>query len=286
MGSWNATCMISKLPILYGEECVAFLIAKTIGKPTSGSPTGKWRPISPPIFGKYADYGCLDSVKNGDPLITAFNSHHSFSVGISSNRNMTNQEILEVSEVPFLSGDDAESPSFKKATFDSMETLLKTVERDYYGQTAIMARGAWSQYEDTVGLVLIKTAFFDLALKQFAEIKKETENLEEKLRSTSQKDTDGIIERLHLKEELFSPKFWTTPFPHPMLNRLCDDKISIAGIVAVANLLDEVLIHWAPAQGSGRDEGIWKQRQVDFYRLMFKEASTMYDQYKYDSGEE
>ena len=60
MGSWNATCMISQMPIIPGMKVRAFFLQATSGKLPGGdlcSYDDVWSPICPPIRAIYDDYG-------------------------------------------------------------------------------------------------------------------------------------------------------------------------------------------------------------------------------------
>lgn len=69
MGTWNATCMMSNLPIEEGESCVGFLIASRGRARTTTYATEKYIPITPALFGRYDGYGGLDSKIGADELI-------------------------------------------------------------------------------------------------------------------------------------------------------------------------------------------------------------------------
>jgi len=66
MGSFNETCMISGLPIGYGDDVRVILIKKgsNAGRSREGGclcyPWDLWSPVSPPIKAKYSDYGVAD----------------------------------------------------------------------------------------------------------------------------------------------------------------------------------------------------------------------------------
>lgn len=55
MGSWNATCMVTRLPIEYGDPVRGFLV--TLSK--EGANTYPSVPVSLPLIGTYDDYGAL-----------------------------------------------------------------------------------------------------------------------------------------------------------------------------------------------------------------------------------
>lgn len=65
MGFWYETCMLTELPVLPGEECAGFLIARNNTPRGRTWPESFWRPVTPPLFGEYDGYGGLTNIKNG-----------------------------------------------------------------------------------------------------------------------------------------------------------------------------------------------------------------------------
>lgn len=66
MGSWNGTCGVSQLPIMYGDDVAIFLMKKNkynredyMGCVHSDN---FYEPVSPAIFGRYDDYGRVTDV--------------------------------------------------------------------------------------------------------------------------------------------------------------------------------------------------------------------------------
>ena len=65
MGCWNGTCMISKLPINYGDEIkLVILNSGSIYNTSSGFcyPDDLMKPIFLPITGTYNDYGMIENI--------------------------------------------------------------------------------------------------------------------------------------------------------------------------------------------------------------------------------
>lgn len=82
MGSWEGTCGVSQLPILYDEEVALFILVKNnltqrmskteeIGGGGLVHPDSLYKPICLPIFGNYADYGMIDNIEDkGDVVLS------------------------------------------------------------------------------------------------------------------------------------------------------------------------------------------------------------------------
>lgn len=62
MGSWNETCMASRLPIFAGDRVAAIPIAYRMPAIDSCYPDGAFVPVCPPLFGEYDDYGNVERV--------------------------------------------------------------------------------------------------------------------------------------------------------------------------------------------------------------------------------
>lgn len=66
MGSWNGTCGLSQLPIICGDDVAIFLMTKNKhNKEDFVGCVGSdnfYKPVSPPVFGVYDDYGRVANV--------------------------------------------------------------------------------------------------------------------------------------------------------------------------------------------------------------------------------
>lgn len=71
MGYWNETCMLTNLPIHDDEPVVAFLIAARPDTELRAEPDDVYAPVSPPIRGRYDDYGGLEEIENEDAVLRA-----------------------------------------------------------------------------------------------------------------------------------------------------------------------------------------------------------------------
>ncbi len=75
MGCWNGTCMISNLPIMTGESVVGYAIEYSSFGYNSGAYSGLCysndiaRPLGLPFYGKYDDYGGIESIDDSSIAI-------------------------------------------------------------------------------------------------------------------------------------------------------------------------------------------------------------------------
>jgi hypothetical protein len=75
MGSFSATCTVSDIDVSSGDPIVMIMLAKNrYYKETNDLgvlyPSGEWGPVGLPIYGKYDDYGGIDSIEEN--AATAF----------------------------------------------------------------------------------------------------------------------------------------------------------------------------------------------------------------------
>src|SRR4051812_34258342 len=72
MGCFNATCMVSNLPIAYGDQIVMLVLSrnKWAGHPKLDllHVTEEWGIVGFPFFGKYDDYGGIEEVEETDSV--------------------------------------------------------------------------------------------------------------------------------------------------------------------------------------------------------------------------
>ena len=66
MGCWNETCMVSHLPICYGDRIVVLPIVENPKDNGGIYATGYWAPFLPFIRGEYDDYGSVENTN--DPV--------------------------------------------------------------------------------------------------------------------------------------------------------------------------------------------------------------------------
>ena len=75
MGSWKETCMMSNLPIHYGDEVAAFVLRPTYNVDKEGTvcyADDRYAPLGFPVRGKYDDYGCVEQITNAEMHDTLF----------------------------------------------------------------------------------------------------------------------------------------------------------------------------------------------------------------------
>ncbi len=67
MGCWNATCMVSRLPITCGTEVVGFILEPRNREPQFNGPiypTDEYSVLPLPVYGCYNDYGAMENISD------------------------------------------------------------------------------------------------------------------------------------------------------------------------------------------------------------------------------
>lgn len=118
MGCWNATCMVSGLPIIDGDPIVTFVIIEQ-RKNSWGSSCycyGEAGLLSPPIHGEYDDYGGIKNIKMNKEL------EHTY--------KFLNENLIPAPGYDLGNDTDNEFHCFEK--HDTLEEMLQgTLERGY-----------------------------------------------------------------------------------------------------------------------------------------------------------
>lgn len=70
MGCWNETCMVSNMPIFYGDEIVMLILTRPHfyhdGMQNGRDVDSYWRLCCTPMFGKYDSYGGIEDVQENN----------------------------------------------------------------------------------------------------------------------------------------------------------------------------------------------------------------------------
>lgn len=137
MGCWNETCLITNLPIYYGEECV---FIRTTYK-TDYRERQICVPVSLPIMGKYNDYGGLVEITNDFDIITKPFDEKSFDWHNTSNAFIKRSvyDAIMISNYRFMNN---EYQYENMSLFDfHKDRLLKSKEKNI-----ILCDGGYREY--------------------------------------------------------------------------------------------------------------------------------------------
>lgn len=104
MGSWNATCALSNLPILSGDPCVFLILTRN--PYNDGSEQGNyhnafWFVRSVPLFGTYDDYGGMTWDEEEKPLTKSIENQFKLDFLLQSPQN-PNEVVPEFEFSDFL----------------------------------------------------------------------------------------------------------------------------------------------------------------------------------------
>lgn len=271
MGFWHTTCMISHLPIRYGDSCVGFLIADKGEHGNTSYPEEAYAPITPPIFGTYDDYGCLEidieDTPNTDKLVEC----------------LTNGYL-------YLDKD-----CDKEVGHVSLENILKrAVHSD-----SLYFKNPVTHKPEMVSLVLIHRSMYDFADINYRSCLDEVEK-HQRLYCEAQKELDKLLDyrmsHTLTEEEIIKYKEdslkWNEQLEnskediyrylsfghrtHYMLSKLITEGLDVAGIAILNNLMEDMRLQWSPVSGAGSQTSIEREVQLYFYEKLLEVAKDIY----------
>jgi len=205
MGSWNATCGLTNLPIIAGDEVVACFIAiPQIGssdKQTVSYYAGEIRPITPCFTGTYDDYGRVENIKL-----------NSMTLAIANQFGFTNETFDEL--IALVNGEESERieypnkmQDYYSSVYDGLKTKQDNGELDVkqhppdkvekYGDMKKLLE----DHPDLVGLWMCRKDYLDqmmntkLKWEEFSKVKSY------KLSESMEKDRKHLFEFIRTTEE-------------------------------------------------------------------------------------
>ena len=243
MGCWNETCMATNLPIVVGEPCVGFLITRYHAEGKTSYPDERYRPISPPIFGLYDDYGCLDDIENADELFNAFSAVN----------------------------------AFEGEPYKNMDEIVRAAERGNLSLKHEYNVG----YDGVVHFVLVKRKFFKMAIemnqKTVDHMKQSLEALKIVKSKLNDPSTENEVRKLTRAILRSTSTFGST---HPFIGMLQEQMVDFSGTAALGIFLNSIRKEWAPTTGAGSQRSIEDDRIVKFYEAVAEEAKGIYLDYE------
>jgi len=239
MGSWNTTCMLTRLPIQAGEKVAGVLLVKKGEPRVTSLPNEVWTPASPILFGEYDGYGSMEPFESDAANWTDLQGMY--------------QALRNSGELSFYDG---------KHRMDATPCIEDLLHAASYGENL---RFAWCKSDGfpmngtvstTVTLAIMKKSFFDFAI-------------------ASSKDLVDFY-AADLKSEMPS---WGGAFstPHSVLKKLLKLGGDVASVMVLNGFLTRMRMQWEPTSGAGNTDSITSEQQVEFYEAMAKEARLLYE---------
>lgn len=194
MGCFNLTGFHTKLPICGGDEVFGIIgIYKTINKGNEFSPGKVFTPIALPIFGRYNEYGSIESIKKDKNTDL-----------ISEITGVDIEHLLTIIDDFFVGRYQCEEPYQK--VLDKMKPYL--LKHNFkYGDLL-----DFDEIKDNIIFIMDHKFFYDECIKsmgnfekRFNDYLKETEEIREKIlkREKLLQDISNKIDDIELKEETF-----------------------------------------------------------------------------------
>lgn len=240
MGAWNASCMLTRLPIHAREPVAGILLVQKAAPRATSMPNEIWTPVSPILTGVYDDYGSIEP--NGDNWDSLRSRY---------------QSLTNAGKIQFYDGHDplAEVPSIPELLdITACDPCLRLSWSGYMSQTPM--RDSMPQQ---VTLVLMKQKFYEQAL-----------NFSRDLMEFYQKD---LIEPMPTWGGAFSS-------PHPIVKMLHKAGEDFVSVMALNGFLTRMRMQWGPQSGAGNSNTIMSEHQVNFYEAVAEEARLLYKEWR------
>lgn len=247
MGCWNETCMVSRLPILYGLRCCGVLAVHTGENNNMSYTTNAYKPISPIFEGEYDDYGSLSDVS------------------ILSLRGDIDQDKMKKQVLETLLVDPTSPLLLSKKQFSdedlrrlddihkdvTLEQLLPFAER----QRLYMV---YNHKIQPVVLLLFHKKFYDMAVE-----------------SGDSWGVKSLLEAYHLAPDGHDSEEWEhvvsaldfDGVPSRPLRKLAKAGLPLENLAIFQRFLSGLRIGWAPTVGKGSQRGVYPD-DMDFYQAV------------------
>lgn len=253
MGCWNATCMLTKLPILSGEPCFAvFMVPRDRNRQDTVDSTGMYRPITPLIRGNYDDYGGVEYIRNLDSVGRCLD-------GIEFRKSTSNGEIERIGTISGrLSNDNSEQDSIQ-------ETILNLMENASRCDLEALIHTDVGKLEWTpVYLAIMKAPFVEFMIQ-------------ENINDITDGDIDNITFRLKttgpLREAL---RRMEAKRGHGMdIEGPEIPEEDVVHMYALISAMNRMRIAFAPPCGSGGQDAMDDPWQREFHRKVWAAAEAM-----------
>lgn len=259
MGCWNATCMLTRLPILSGEPCLAVLMVPADPDYRNMTdPAGMYMPFTPLICGDYNDYGCLEYIRNLDEIKSCLEA-----VDFRIRRQGGEQETLKnIGNISDRLRDDREADLAISDIMEHANRCELEAFVDYAG-----GRATWKP----VYLALMKKPFAEMLIQNSMDHVAPEDMLSITFRLKTAGPLQAALRRL-------DPRYGIDEGP-------ALDKNAAIRMLAFFNGLITMRIAFAPQCGAGGQDAMDEPWQLDFYLKAWAASETMARRYSEDVQE-
>lgn len=270
MGCWRETCMLTDLPIDYGDRTAAVILAQAGNPKRTSYPHEVWKPILPLIIGEYNDYGSVEYVANEDIL-----------VDILRKANDTGFARLVDS--------DNQTPIMGAGT--ELKDIVDAIERGnvslLFLDTGIAQRLTLAHMKPDYVERCTEFPYSDMIRSRFREA---DEEYADRVRSTEyalalmdpiEREKAKLLFNVTLTKRL--PDRTAYVLYHPMLEFSYANGGDVVTLFLVDNALNRLRRTWRPTSGCGNQDGIEHAEIAAWYEAVYNDAKTMFiDHASYD----
>ena len=253
MGCWNATCFLTRLPILYHEPVKLVLVARREpDRQNTVHADGVYAPVALPLDGLYDDYGGIEDVTAPESAFQSwaaldlYRFEDGHPVAIGPRPACPGQLIQALPEIIRMANSD------------------KLYCKDRNGGRPAAYLSVCAQ--------LCKIKYWDKLTGIYSD-----KIQEEYLRSVTFRLTllGPLRQAARALDEIIG-QYAANTLPYRL------DLAAAAELAAVAAGMDDIRASYAPASGSGSQDCLDQPWQRDWYRSMWLDAETMSQRFRED----
>jgi len=289
MGCWSETCMLTNLPIRYGEEVYGFIIGNCPAMHTSYcSPADIWRPLGFFFEGEYDDYGRIHNIKNTKMMDYNIQFIKKYLIEVPAENKYCNSLLKETFDLT----------SFWKGEHDDKLSIAHITKQYVFGLKVVMIKKSaldnlmkeWDSYE-FYNREISKTETISLTdhIKSvIAELKKILETPDPENKYMAKHNFGNLVER-GIFRDYFYYNFWGVKDLFEKAIEEKDDVLynELVQQYLVFGKLSDFLDHsrkiWSPQSGSGsQDDGMEAQKTLAEITLKLVDEQKKKDIEEYD----
>lgn len=264
MGCWRETCMLTDLPIDYGDRTAVVILAQAGDPKRTSYPHEVWKPILPLIIGDYDDYGGIEYITNESAIMDIL--HKADNTGFA-------RLVDSDDQTPIILGAETEPKDIVDAIERRNVSLL-------FPNTGMAQRLTLAHMKPDYVERCTEFPYSDDIRSRFREADEEYAS---RVRSTEYALAPmDPIERK--KAKLLFDATLTKRLPdrtayglyHPMLEFSYANGGDVVTLFFVDNALNRLRRTWHPTSGCGSQNGIEHAEIAAWYEAVYDDAKVMF----------
>lgn len=266
MGCWRESCMLTDLPINYGDRTAVVILAQAGAPKRTSYPHDVWKPILPLVTGDYDDYGGIEYITNEGVIMDIL-------------RKADNTGFAR------LVDSDNQTPIMGAGT--ELKDIVDAIER---GNVSLLFQGTGMAQRLTLAHMkpdyverCTEFPYSDMIRSRFH---KADEEYADRVRSTEyalalmdpiEREKAKLLFDVTLTKRL--PDRTAYGLYHPMLEFSYANGGDVVTLFLVDNALNRLRRTWRPTSGCGSQDGIEHAEIVAWYEAVYDDAKTMFIDY-------